>query len=245
MATSTPQDGLDGTPRPDPSEVALRLSRVLLSEKPLSDVLTDVATVAKAAIPEVDDVSVTVIEGGRPRSVVFTSDLAVQLDERQYEAGYGPCLDAARTGSVVQVVDTSADTSYPEFSRTAVRAGVTRSLSVGMPATGATAGGLNLYCRSGQGFDEITVATADSVAAHAAVAVANAASYARAVEQVAQMRNAMASRSVIEQAKGILMALRDLDPDEAFAELSRMSGRTNRKVRAVAQELVDSRGRGL
>jgi hypothetical protein len=35
--------------------------------------------------------------------VVFTGDLAADLDERQYQAGYGPCMDAAETGQSILI----------------------------------------------------------------------------------------------------------------------------------------------
>jgi len=55
------------------------------------------------------------------------------------------------------------------------------------------------------------------------------------------MRTAMQSRSVIEQAKGILMARHGYDADEAFKSLSKMSQDSNRKLRDVAQTIIDSR----
>ncbi len=157
----------------DSSAVHLELSRVLLGDHTLTEVLDTVAHLAKAALPEVDEVSVTLVDGDRARSVVFTGELAVQLDERQYETGFGPCLDAARTGEVVLVPDTSEDTRYPQFARQAARAGVGRTLSVGMPVPGRTVGGLNVYLRGGRGFDEDLISRADTFAAYAAVALAN------------------------------------------------------------------------
>ena len=50
----------------------------------------------------------------------------------------------------------------------------------------------------------------------------------------------MRSRAVIEQAKGILMAVHRCDPDEAFRHLVRMSQSANRKLRDVAEETVKS-----
>jgi hypothetical protein len=50
---------------------------------------------------------------------------------------------------------------------------------------------------------------------------------------------AAASRASIEQAKGILMALRQVDADEAFATLRRRSNDLNVPLRAVAGTLVE------
>ncbi len=55
-----------------------------------------------------------------------------------------------------------------------------------------------------------------------------------------QLDLAMQSRAVIEQAKGILMGQRLCTADEAFTLLVDLSQRSNRKLRDVAQALVDS-----
>jgi hypothetical protein len=57
-------------------------------------------------------------------SVVFTGALAVDLDERQYELGFGPCLDAAKTGQTIIVDSQEDDGPYREFARVAGGAGV-------------------------------------------------------------------------------------------------------------------------
>ena len=57
--------------------------------------------------------------------------------------------------------------------------------------------------------------------------------------QEAHLREALTSRAVIDQAKGILMARRGLDADSAFAALVTYSQHSNIKLRKLAQELVD------
>lgn len=239
-ASTDPQ--VNGT---SPKSAYWELSQTVLGSEPLTTVLDQVTQLMHAAVPDFDEVSITVVEGERPISVVFTGSLAVQLDERQYEQGFGPCLHAARTGGVVPIPDTSTDFEYVDFSRQACRMGVTRSLSFGLAVPGRNVGSLNLYALSGHGFDEATVAAAQAVAAYVAAPVANAALYARTTAQVEQMREAMASRSVIEQAKGMIMSARDCTADEAFTELRRLASRANRKVRVVAEEIVEGRGRDL
>jgi hypothetical protein len=61
---------------------------------------------------------------------------------------------------------------------------------------------------------------------------------ARAREEIAQLHEALCSRTVIGQATGLLMATLRLSPDEAFAELTKMSSYSNRKVRDVAAKVV-------
>ena len=63
----------------------------------------------------------------------------------------------------------------------------------------------------------------------------------RALEaEVDQLRAAMASRAVIEQAKGILMLLTNCSAQVAFDLLAHISSHTHRKVRDVAQSIAES-----
>ena len=55
------------------------------------------------------------------------------------------------------------------------------------------------------------------------------------------MAEAMRSRAVIEQAKGIVMADERVDAAQAFDRLKQLSQHANMKLRDVAQRLVDER----
>src|SRR6188472_3748699 len=61
---------------------------------------------------------------------------------------------------------------------------------------------------------------------------------ARTRKENADLKEALRTRTVIGQATGWLMAILDLDPDEAFAELVKRSSYANRKVRDIAVEIV-------
>jgi GAF domain-containing protein len=232
---------------PDGRERALaELARIRLDEQPLTKVLARVAQLAKETLSHARDVSVTLLDdarGGstgpaRAKTVAFTGDLAVDLDERQYRSGFGPCLDAAVSGETIHV-DTSDDSRYPEFSAAARRLGVTHSLSVGLPIPQRTIGALNVYGSAGPLTDR-EVESARAFAGHAAVAVANAALYASTADLARNLQLAMASRAVIEQAKGIVMAQRRCSAEEAFELLRAGSQRQNIKLRVLCQSIVDS-----
>jgi AmiR/NasT family two-component response regulator len=55
-----------------------------------------------------------------------------------------------------------------------------------------------------------------------------------------QLREAMRSRAVIEQAKGVLMVQHKVTADGAFDLLREASQRLNAKLRIVAQHVVDT-----
>jgi GAF domain-containing protein len=228
----------------DPRTAFAELSKIMLGEEPLSATLAQVAELAKQTIPGAAEVSVTLIQNERVESLVFTGPLASDLDERQYEAGFGPCMDAALSGTTVVIEDTSDSPTYPDFGRAAYRKGITRTMSIGLPAQRRTIGALNVYAMDGGAFDQTAQELALTFAGYAAVALANAGLYASTAQLAANLQRALESRAIIDQAKGILMARHGVSADEAFDMISRQSQLTNRKVRDIAAELAADAGRG-
>jgi GAF domain-containing protein len=216
-----------------------KLASIVLGAEPLGVVLRRIAELSVETVPGVEDGSITLIERGKPKTVAFHGHLASALDERQYEAGSGPCLDAAVSGQVI-VLDTATASSYPEFTRQAQRHGIRHVLSIGMPTLQETSGAVNLYATSAvTPFEPETLESLTVFAGYAAVTLFNAAMYAGALDEVAQMKQALASRAGIEQAKGIIMGQQGCTAEEAFAMLLVTSSTSNRKLRDVAQMIVD------
>jgi len=228
------------------SQTALHyLASMLLGDKPLTEVLHEVARLAVASIPGVDEASITLLEEDRTRTAAFSGSLAATLDERQYEAGFGPCLDAAQSGDVVRIDDTTHEALYPDFAAVAHRQGVTSVLALGLPMPLRVLGALNLYRRHVTGpFDAQTQSLATAFGTHAAIALANAALLASRERTATHLQAAMASRSVIDQAKGIIMSLARCNADEAFRLLAKQSQHANRKLRDLAAEIVAAAERG-
>jgi len=240
---STPEPG-DIEPPRDPRAAFAELSKIMLGEQPLSATLERVAEVAKQTIPGAADVSVTLLRDGKVASAAFTGALSAQLDERQYEAGFGPCMDAATSGTTITIDDTAHSTHYPDFARAAARHGVRHTMSIGLPVQHQTIGALNVYGTDDTPFDEAKQELATAFASYAAVAVANAGVYASTATLAANLQRALDSRAVIDQAKGILMGRHGLSADAAFDLLSMESQLSNRKLRDIAQDLVDEVQRG-
>jgi GAF domain-containing protein len=241
MDATTPTAG-DGQLR-EPMHAFAELARITVNTDPPGETLRRVAELAKQTLGGVEDVSLTMIQNGHPHTVVFTGSLAIDLDERQYELGFGPCLDAAKTGQTLVVDHTSDDTPYREFSQIALRAGVQHTVSVGLPLAQRSIGGLNIYRTAEGPVPPAFVQHAEVFADYAAVAVNNIASYATATHETTTLRAAMESRAIIEQAKGILMGRDRCTADEAFYILRRISQQRNIKLRHLAQAIVDSGGK--
>jgi GAF domain-containing protein len=222
-----------------------QLGTIVLNEQPLSAVMDKVARLAKQAILRAGEASITLIRDDRAYTASFTGRVAIELDERQYESRHGPCLDAAASGGTIAIDDTSNERTYVELAGKAAAEGVTSTLSVGLPVPQGTIGALNLYVTAPGGpFDETAVSAARTFAGYAAVALLNASLYADAVSLAEQLQQAMRSRAVIEQAKGILIRDNHCSADEAFAMLVKASNRSNRKLADIARSLVQGTQRG-
>ncbi|NHC46330.1 GAF and ANTAR domain-containing protein [Motilibacter aurantiacus] len=226
--------------RLDPTEALAELARIDLRTADLPAVLQRIAELAQRTLPGADEVSVSLL-ADRTREAAtpaYTGQLALEADEQQYGEGEGPCIEAATTGTTVLVDDITAETRWPGYVPDAARVGVGSSLSVPLPVQETVNGALNVYSRTAHAFDEQAVELATSFAGYAAIAVANSRLYETTAAVARQLQEAMESRAVIEQAKGLIMGQRRCSSDEAFQLLVSASSRSNRKLRDIAAELI-------
>jgi len=214
------------------------LARVVLVDRELSEVLTEIVGISRRALPGADATSITLIRDDRAFTAAFDGQIAMDADEMQYQRGYGPCLDAGRAGELFIIDDMTAEERWPDYARNAAERGVGSSLSVPLPFQGVSIGALNNYALRPRAFTGTDIAIGEEVAGFVAIAVGNAEAAARASQDVANMRRAMESRSVIEQAKGILMERYKVTAEQAFTLLTHASQRSNVKLRDVAEELT-------
>lgn len=176
--------------------------------------------------------------------VTFTaaaSDPAIApINDEQFVLGEGPCLHAARTGHVVTADCSTADRRWPGFGDAARGVGIHTMMCAPIRVDGVPVGSLTVFSRTAG----LPTAHEGHVLELVAAAVGDAFGRRRHRQNldatIAGLQEAMNHRAPIEQAKGILMALRSIDADEAFAVLSAESQRTNRKLRTVAAEFVES-----
>ncbi|HVE46462.1 MAG TPA: GAF and ANTAR domain-containing protein [Acidimicrobiales bacterium] len=213
------------------------LSRFFVGDGTLAETLTRVAELSQQAVPNADFAGITMLVEGRPRTGVFTDETSPDIDATQYETGSGPCLDAFRNQIVYRIDSTDKETRWPAFSEAAAARGVKSTLSLPLVANHEGVGALNLYSHVEAAFSEEDEHVAMQFANQAGIVLANAQAYWDAHQLSQDLNEAMKSRAVIEQAKGILMA-QGRTADEAFQILVRASQRENTKLREVAGELV-------
>ena len=222
------------------NELHEALARVVVADRELSEILTEITGIARRAMPRVEAASVTLIRADRPFTAAYDGQMALDADELQYERGYGPCVDAGLAGQMFLVDDMRTEQRWPDYAQNVAAHGVLSSLSVPLPFQGVTIGALNTYAGQPKAFDDSDVELAKEIAAWVAVAIGNAETASRTSDDLALLRTVMTSRSCIEQAKGILMERHKITQDEAFTMLAHTSQQTNTKLRDVAAELVQT-----
>ncbi|MCW2777487.1 MAG: hypothetical protein JWN17_1212 [Frankiales bacterium] len=223
-----------------PPPVLERLAGLRLAETTLAGVMDTICVLTKETVPGASDVSVTVLDERRAATVASTGELATALDEGQYARGHGPCLDSIAGAEPVHIPSMTQEQRWPDFAQQARELGAGSSVSLPMPLQREISAALNVYSRQEHAIDDTSVALARTFAAYAGIALANVHLHEAQTRTAAQLQEAMRSRAVIEQAKGILMGQRRIPADAAFDLLVRLSQDSQRKLRDVAEALVAS-----
>ena len=215
------------------------LTKINAGVQPINDVLARTVELAKTVLRMPIEASVTLVDSAEATTPAFTDRLALDLDETQYKLGYGPCLASAEAGQLVSIPDMATEQRWLQFTAEARSKGVRSSLSVPLPVQRQVIGSLNMYSPTEQSFDDEAVELAAKFGDYAGVAIAHATLYLSTSQLAEQMSHAMQSRAAIEQAKGILMAQRRCDADEAFNILVGLSQHSHQKLRDVARLLIE------
>ena len=190
-----------------------------------------------------DAATVTARHGGDAATVAATDQRMVALDDAQYVSGEGPCLAVLEPRDPIVLEDAAeVDDRWEVFARTAEHLGVHSTLSVHLPVDSEElAASLNLYSQQHLTLGEEHLRGAMSFAEQLAAAMLSVEASRATARLARDMAEAMRSRAVIEQAKGMLMVEERIDADAAFQRLARISQDSNRKLRDVAQEIVERR----
>jgi|SRR5437763_12538511 len=216
-------------------ETFAELSSTLFAGADVDALLDHLVERATATIEPCDFASVSLLgPGGRISTPAATDALVVEVDQLQYNAGEGPCVEAAKMPApAVYSPDLASDERWPTFGPMAAKRGI-GSLSSYKIAANGTIGALNLYARRTAAFTEHDREVAYLLAVFASVVLAST----LARLQAAQLQEALQSRDVIGQAKGILMERERVTADDAFDMLRRSSQQLNRKLRDLAEEIA-------
>lgn len=216
------------------------LGQVLLSIETVEEFLRELAVRAAGLVAGGLCCGMTLGSGKRTFTVACSNDVAAEVDEVQYDLDEGPCLEAMRSQVAVRVDNTSAEARWSPFGQRAACLGVHSVLALPLSVGGEPAGALNFYACVPAAFREAERRRAQLFAERASGALAVASRLASYAELTGQLRTSLASRAVIDQAVGVLMAQERCSQEKAFAILRGASQNRNVKLRQLAAEIVTS-----
>jgi GAF domain-containing protein len=214
------------------------LAGLLMATSSFEDLMQAVADLAGRAVPAASTCGITLSENGHVITVASADPLARLLDEQQYEVDDGPCLEAIRSGRVVIADDLSIETRWDGYPAMAVAHGVRSVLSSPLLVNDAPIGALNLYALTEHAFTPDSRSAAAQLTALAAATVTAAMRHYDESTLTDHLRTALSSRSVIDQAIGIIIGMQRCPPDTAFDILRPVSQNRNIPLRDVAADLV-------
>jgi GAF domain-containing protein len=224
----------------DNGENIRELHRALLSTQGVEEFLRRLAVLAARLVEGGLSCGMTMPPDGKPAIVACSDPLAARVDKVQYELDDGPCLHAVRDGHTVRIEDTAEKARWPEFEARAASQGIRSCLALPLNADGKPVGALTLYACKASAFGAAEARRAENFAEDASGALSLAIKLSSHTALIEQLRSSLASRGVIDQALGIIMARDQCTQDRAFAILRAASQNSNVKLRDIASAVVTS-----
>jgi ANTAR domain len=205
--------------------------------------LNKLVELAAWQVPACAGAHAAVWRDGEVVSAAATHPDLAELSDLQLALGHGPLIAAADTGVPVSCPDTLEETRWPDYAQAALGRGVRCSVHlVRKLPQGAMV--LSLFGVRPGVLDAESNPMADTVAAFGGAMLANATAYHQAQRTASQLKDAVVTRPVVDQAKGILMHALGCDADEALRRLRQESQRRHVKVTEVAAEIVAGAAQG-
>lgn len=199
----------------------------------LNETLSRITFTACDMVPRADYVGISILRpDGELETLAPTDPLVTKVDEVQRSLAEGPCYFCGAPERIIYSGNVALDPRWPAYGAQIARLGVASQLAITLHVEAAGHTRLNLYSRKRAAFGD-SRQIADIFVSHAKVALG----YAR---EVHTLRAAIATRTVIGEAIGIVMRSNGLDEERAFEFLIRVSQNNNVKLRQVAQEIVET-----
>jgi GAF domain-containing protein len=177
----------------------------------------------------------------RLRLLAATSEQARELELFQLQADEGPCVECYATGQPVSVADIQGEVErWPHFVPAAVEAGFASVHAVPMRAAGIVLGALGLFgTRTGE-LNEADLLVGQTLTHIACVAILQEQAPTPSTV-MPQLRSALTSRVIVEQAKGLLREMLGVSVEEAFYLLRTYARVSGEHLTDIARSLMSDR----
>jgi GAF domain-containing protein len=176
---------------------------------------------------------------GELRVMASSSEAMRVLELFELQSEEGPCLDCYRSGKPIMSKNLAiANSRWPRFAAEALASGFRSVQALPLHLRGTVLGALNLFHAEVGEMHSTDVEAAQALADVATIAILQhrATLEAQVVNQ--QLQNALNSRVVIEQAKGMVAERQDLNMEQAFSALRNHARNHNLRLADVAQAVI-------
>jgi len=216
-----------------------RFARMLVTDYPVSDALHDFVDAA-AAVLGVHGAGISLAKDDRLAFATATPEDIRVLEEVQEADQVGPCTEAYRARRAVLVADLATRSGdWPDLVTAAGRMGIAAVGSVPLLLDAHCLGTLDLYQTHVHEWTDDERSVAGLFAAFAAGYLVNSSRLRDVRETADQLQEALDSRVIIEQAKGVLAGERGVSVDEAFRDLRAHARSRGAALRDVASAVVN------
>ncbi|WP_427172270.1 GAF and ANTAR domain-containing protein [Arthrobacter sp. 92] len=224
------------------SDRVLELQDLIIGSANVAEFLERLSVMAAGALSRDSttkiECGVTLKRQRRTATVAGSSPRAVHLDQIEQRIGDGPCIAALRSKETVLLGDVYKDPRWPDYQEALIAEGCRATLGVPLEIDQDSAAALNFFAFGSGVFTEKIIREATEFADIAGRAVRLAVKLGTAQNLADDLAAAMASRTSIDLACGVIMGQNRCSQAEAMAILTKVSSHRNQKLREVAEEML-------
>ncbi|TGO03946.1 GAF and ANTAR domain-containing protein [Serinibacter arcticus] len=212
-------------------------SKKLLTDYDIDEVMEELAERATALLGLMGS-GVGLEREGRLEVITAVPPSVGPLEERQEADQDGPCVLALTTNTIVTVPDLATEERWPAYRQVAAQLHVRSVAAVPLTLTEKAIGSFNLYRDHTGPWSQGDLAAVTALANMATAFLVNASALAQQTQLTQQLQQALETRVLLEQAKGILAEANTITVTEAFSLIRRYARNRNIKIHDVANAVV-------
>ena len=216
-----------------------RLERCLAETSSVGDYLQAAIQHTASLIGVPGSFSLSVVLYGELFTAATTDRLAWDADQVEFDTEGGPCVEALREGLDTGLIDVRTETRWPAWAAVSTMLGFRSAAGIPIEFASGERIALNLYSSEPDAFTGGPMQKARLFGEELARTLPMALRITEQTQLAAQLQQALASRSTIDQALGVLMAQNRCTRDVAFGILRRASQHRNLKLREVAAAVIE------
>lgn len=223
----------------------VELAEALVSGRDLVDFL-HLLSRRTVALLAVDAAGVMLAdENDQLRAVAASTEDTHLLEMFSLQNQEGVCIEVYRSGEIQQASTASTVDRWPHFSKVAIQHGYAWLCGVPLRHGDDVIGAMNLFRKTDEPLGDDDVRLAQALADVSTVALLQQRETTQARRRAGQLQEALDSRVLIEQAKGVIAERLGVTPDEAFQTMRRKARNTNRKLHDLAYAIVTGEPDGI